>query len=207
MTRFFYCLSLVLHYNQLLTITEVKVKQFNCDRTIDLVVAKLNNFRTPIRNLFKYMTHPLIPQIVDLASPIAEKLNLELVDVVFQTNKNPPVLRIDVRNLLQDTGLEDCEQMSRDLETQLDATGVIPSAYVLEVSSPGISHTLTSDREFISFKGFAVIVKTAEPYKKRTQWEGTLQGRDENAVYIHQKGKKTAIPRNLVKIVQFDDQS
>ena len=151
------------------------------------------------------MTHPLIPQIVELASPIAEKLNLEIVDAVFQTNRNPPVLRIDVRNLSQDTGLEDCEQMSRELETQLDTTAVIPGAYVLEVSSPGISHILTTDREFISFKGFAVLVTTAEPYKKRTQWRGTLQGRDEEAVYINQKGRKTAIPREIIEAVQFDE--
>ena len=153
------------------------------------------------------MTHPLIPQIVDLASPIAEKLNLELVDVVFQTNKNPPVLRINVRNLLQDTGLEDCEQMSRTLEAQLDSTAIVPGAYVLEVSSPGISRTLSSDRDFVSFKGFAVTVTTIEPYKKRTQWQGTLQGRDENSVYLNQKGKKTAIPRELVHTVQFDEQT
>lgn len=153
------------------------------------------------------MTHPLVPQIVDLASPLAQKLNLELVDVVFQTNKTPPVLRVDVRNLTGDTGLEDCEQMSRILEAQLDADEIIPSAYVLEVSSPGIARTLMSDRDFVSFKGFSVIVNTSEPYKKRTQWQGTLQGRDEDAVYINQKGRKTAIPRDLVDTVEFDEES
>jgi ribosome maturation factor RimP len=160
---------------------------------------------TFIRNSSNLMTHPLIPQIIDLASPLAEKLNLELVDVVFHTHKNPPVLRVNVRNLLQDTGLEDCEQMSRVLETQLDAEEIIPGAYVLEVSSPGIDRLLASDREFSSFKGFAVIVNTIAPYKEITQWQGTLQGRDENAVYIHQKGKKIAIPRDLVATVQFDE--
>jgi ribosome maturation factor RimP len=152
------------------------------------------------------MTHPLVPQIIDLASPVAEKLNLELVDVVFHTNKNPPVLRINVRNLAQDTGLEDCEQMSRTLEAQLDEGEIIPGAYVLEVSSPGISRYLTTDRDFISFKGFAVIVKTTESYKQQTQWTGTLQGRDENALYIQQKGRKMAIPLDLVATVQFDEQ-
>ena len=153
------------------------------------------------------MTHPLVPQIVDLASPIAEKLNLELVEVVFQTNKNPPVLKVSVRNLLKDTGLEDCEQMSRDLEAELDSQEIIPAAYVLEVSSPGISRILTTDRDFISFKGFAVVVTTVEPYKKHTQWQGTLQARDEKSVYLNQKGRKISIPRDLIVTVQFDDQN
>ncbi|MDJ0548531.1 MAG: ribosome maturation factor RimP, partial [Microcystis sp. M49637_WE12] len=59
------------------------------------------------------MTHPLIADLLHLATPIAENLGLEVVDIVFQTNKRPPVLRVDIRNLAGDTGLEDCEQMSR----------------------------------------------------------------------------------------------
>ena len=153
------------------------------------------------------MTHPLVPQIVDLASPLARELNLEIVNVVFQTNKTPPVLRVDVRSLTGDTGLEDCEQMSRILEARLDTEEIIPGAYVLEVSSPGIDRYLEYDRDFVSFKGFSIIVNTVEPYKGRTQWQGTLQGRDEDAVYINQKGRKTAIPRDLVATVEFDEDS
>lgn len=151
------------------------------------------------------MTHPLVPQIVDLASPLARELNLELANVVFQTNKTPPVLRVDVRNLTGDTGLEDCEQMSRVLEDRLDTEEIIPGAYVLEVSSPGIARILSSDRDFVSFKGFSIVVNTVEPYKGRTQWQGSLQSRDEDAVYINQKGRKTAIPRDLIATVEFDE--
>ena len=153
------------------------------------------------------MTHSLVPQIIDLATPIAQKLNLEVVDVLFQTNKNPPVLRIDIRNILQDTGLEDCEQMSKTLEAQLDATALITGAYVLEVSSPGITRNLTTDREFITFKGFSVLIKTFAPYKNQKLWKGKLQGRDEKNVYLNQKGKTITIPRDLVAKVQIDDGS
>ncbi|ACK70781.1 protein of unknown function DUF150 [Gloeothece citriformis PCC 7424] len=152
------------------------------------------------------MTHPLIPQIIDLATPIAEKLGLEIVEVVFQTNKRPPVLRLDIRNLSSDTGLDDCEQMSRSLEATLDATELIPGSYVLEISSPGISRQLTSDREFIAFKGFEVIVKTYTPYENQKEWRGNLQGRDEQAVYLNKKGRAIAIPRQLVAKVQLNDQ-
>jgi ribosome maturation factor RimP len=151
------------------------------------------------------MTHPLVSQIAELATPLAQELNLELVDIVFQTNKKPPVLRIDVRNLSANTSLDDCERMSLALEATLDTTEIIPGSYVLEVSSPGISRTLTTDRDFISFKGFSVIVKTFTPYKERKEWQGKLQGRDEQAVYINQKGKALAIPRHLIAKVQLDD--
>ncbi len=152
------------------------------------------------------MTHPVVPQIIELASPLAEKLNLELVDAVFQTNKNPPILRIDVRNPNTDTSLENCEQMSRILEEKLDLTEIVPGAYVLEISSPGISRTLTTEREFVAFKGFAVKINTFAAYKNHKQWQGRLQHRDEVAVHINKKGKAIAIPRNLIAKVELDDE-
>lgn len=152
------------------------------------------------------MTHPLIPQIIELATPIAQQLGLEVVGAVFQTNQRPPILRVDVRNLSEDTSLNDCEQMSRALEKTLDETEIVPGAYVLEISSPGISRQLTTDREFVAFKGFSVIVKTFAPYEDHKEWQGKLQGRDEQAVYLNRKGRAIAIPRELVAKVQLNDQ-
>ncbi|MBD1808998.1 ribosome maturation factor RimP [Microcoleus sp. FACHB-SPT15] len=151
------------------------------------------------------MTHPLIPQLIDLATPVAEDLGLEVVGAVFYTNRRPPVLRVDIRNATGDTGLDDCERMSRALEERLDATDIIPDTYVLEISSPGISRQLSTDREFISFKGYAVIVKTSEPFEGQKVWRGQLIRRDDTEVYISQKGRAIAIPRQLVTHVQLDD--
>ncbi|BAU07358.1 MULTISPECIES: ribosome maturation factor RimP [Fischerella] len=151
------------------------------------------------------MTHPLVPQIIDLATPVAEELELEIVGVVFHTNQRPPVLRVDIRNPHQDTGLDDCERMSRALEATLDAAEVIPDTYVLEVSSPGISRQLTTDREFISFKGFPVIVSTSPPYEGQQEWTGQLIRRDETSVYLNQKGRAIAIPLTQVTKVRLDE--
>jgi len=149
------------------------------------------------------MAHPLVPQILDLATPVAESLGLELVGAVFHTNQRPPILRVDIRNLTSDTGLEDCERMSRALETALDESGVIPDAYVLEVSSPGVSNVLTSDREFTSFKGFTVLVIASEPYAGQTEWIGQLIKRDDAAVHLSLRGRAIAIPRDIITKVQF----
>jgi ribosome maturation factor RimP len=148
------------------------------------------------------MTHPLIPQILELAQPVAHQLNLEVVNAVFHTSQHPPILRIDVRNLSADTGLEDCTAMSRALEEALEAAEQsMPDAYVLEVSSPGVSDVLSSDRDFNSFRGFPVIVKTQEPYNGRSEWEGSLVGRDDTTVKLNLRGRAIAIPRALVSEV------
>lgn len=153
------------------------------------------------------MTHPLIPKIVDLASPVAEGLGLDVVDAVFQTNHSPPVLRVDVRNRHQeDTSLEDCERMSQALEAILDETELIPDAYVLEVSSPGISSLLSSDRDFTVFKGFMVEVQLTQPHKDHQTWLGQLVKRDEDVLYLSRKGRLVKLPRTLVDRVRLSDQ-
>jgi len=150
------------------------------------------------------MTHPLVPQIIEIATAVGQAIGLEIVGAVFHTNQSPPVLRVDIRNPMQDTSLDDCERMSRALEPSLDAADIIPDAYVLEISSPGISRHLSSDREFISFKGFTVLVSTSEPYEGKTEWRGQLIKRDDTVVYLNQKGRTIAIPRPLVSRVQLE---
>jgi ribosome maturation factor RimP len=112
---------------------------------------------------------------------------------------------VDIRNPHQNTGLNDCERMSRALEPTLDQVDILPDTYVLEVSSPGISRQLISDREFISFKGFAVIVSASSPYEGHQEWMGQLIRRDDTAVYLNQKGRAITIPRSLITRVQLDE--
>ncbi|MGK7929761.1 MAG: ribosome maturation factor RimP [Spirulina sp.] len=151
------------------------------------------------------MTHPLIPQILELATPIAKQLGLDVASAVYQTNRHPPILRVDIRNPNGDISLEDCERMSRILEERLDAREIIPNAYVLEISSPGLSSQLETERDFITFKGFSVLVKTHTPFKKKKEWQGRLQGRDETHVYLNQKGRTLAIPREAIATVELWD--
>jgi ribosome maturation factor RimP len=151
------------------------------------------------------MAHPLIPQILELARPVADQLNFEVVDAVFHTHQNPPVLRVDIRNLSADTGLGDCEAMSRAFEAVLDTAGFLPDAYVLEVSSPGVSQFLSSNRDFTSFRGFPVVITTQVPFQGNTEWEGSLIGRDDAVIRITKRGRAIAIPRDLVDRVQLQD--
>ncbi|NEP47266.1 MAG: ribosome maturation factor RimP, partial [Okeania sp. SIO2H7] len=136
---------------------------------------------------------------------VADNLGLDVVNAVFHTNQNPPVLRIDIRSRSGDTGLQDCEAMSQSLDLMLDETELIPDAYVLEISSPGVSKILSSDRDFISFKGFPVTVETTEPHKGETHWQGNLLRRDASAVFLSLKGRTVKIPNEMIKTVQLDD--
>lgn len=153
------------------------------------------------------MAHPVIPQVLEIANSIATDLELEVVGAVFQTNHSPPVLRVDVRNLNEtDTSLDDCERMSIALGEGIEAANLLPDAYVLEVSSPGVSNQLETDRDFIVFKGFAIEVTLHTPHKGKKVWIGTLLERTENKLTISQRGRRIALPSELIKSVLLSNQ-
>ena len=69
------------------------------------------------------------------------------------------------------------------------------------VASRGVSDRLTTDRDFVSFKGFPVVVHTTEVHKKKTEFEGSLLERSEEKVSLSLKGRILNIPRALIKEV------
>ncbi|MEM7064136.1 MAG: ribosome maturation factor RimP [Cyanobacteria bacterium P01_B01_bin.77] len=153
------------------------------------------------------MAHPVIPQVIEIASSIATDLGLEVVGAVFQTNQSPPVLRVDVRNLTEtDTSLNDCERMSIALGESLETAHILPDAYVLEVSSPGVSNQLETDRDFIVFKGFAIEITLHTPHKGKKVWIGTLLERTENKLAISQRGRRVSLPNELIESVSLSNQ-
>ncbi|MGK7906258.1 MAG: ribosome maturation factor RimP [Synechococcus sp.] len=152
------------------------------------------------------MAHPLAAEFSRIAEPIAKSLGLELVKVVFYTNQNPPVMRLDIRNpVSSDTSHDDCEAMSRALGARLEVSDPVPGNYVLEVSSPGLSTILSSDRDFEVFKGFTVAVTMAQPHKNQMQWQGTLQKRNDETLLLSIKGRPVKLPRHLIQQVKLVD--
>lgn len=156
------------------------------------------------------MVHPLVSEVAALAAPIAAELELDVVAVVFQTDRSPPILRVDVRprNADTDTSLDDCERMSRALEARLDASNAIAAdaSYILEISSPGLSEELTSDRDYESFRGFPVRAIVDPPHKGKTEWRGRLQTRDDQMLYLNQKGRRISLPREAIVRVLLDEE-
>ena len=75
--------------------------------------------------------------------------------------------------------------------------------FLLEVSSPGLSCVLRSDADFAAFKGFEVEVGTTEPFKGKTEWRGTLVGRDDEWLSLNLKGRPVKLPIALVTDVRL----
>ena len=99
------------------------------------------------------MVESTINRIIE---PALQDLGFRLVRTLFSGGKKTG------RNHLQimaepisdrDMTVEDCEKISRHVATLLDVDDPISSAYVLEISSPGIDRPLTRIEDFERFSG------------------------------------------------------
>jgi len=76
--------------------------------------------------------------------------------------------------------VEDCETISRHIATLLDVDDPISSAYVLEVSSPGIDRPLTRLEDFDRFAGELAKVTLRQMRDGRRRFNGRLGGLDDS---------------------------
>ncbi len=69
---------------------------------------------------------------------------------------------------------EDCTTVSRELEKIFDAEDLIPAAYILEVSSPGLERELYSLKDFEKFAGSLAKIKLNVPIDGQKNFRGRI---------------------------------
>ena len=151
------------------------------------------------------MPHPLIPDIQSLASQVAEASGFRVCGVQLLTHRIPMTLQVQLR--LADGGdvsLDNCAVFSGLLGEALEAGNLLEEAYVLEISSPGVSEELNDDRDFRSFRGFPVTVHHRDASTgQETNREGLLLERDETTVHLNVRGRTIRFPRSEVLSVRL----
>jgi len=115
----------------------------------------------------------MVDTITNLLAPVAEACGVSLYDIEFLKEGGNRILRLYID---KDEGvdLDDCERVSRAAEEVLDADDPIPTAYFLEVSSPGIERKLSKPEHFSSFIGHKVAIKLYGPQDGRKKFTGQL---------------------------------
>jgi ribosome maturation factor RimP len=98
-------------------------------------------------------------RVREIAKETAEKGGFEFVRSEIAGTKRSPVVRIFI-DKADGLTVEHCADVSREIEARLEAEDLIPSKYVLEVSSPGLERELYSLDDFRRFSGKLVKVKT-----------------------------------------------
>ncbi len=108
--------------------------------------------------------------------------------------------------------MEDCEQVSRQLEEVLDSQSLplVKGSYLLEVQSPGINRELKSEKEFQIFAGQMVEVKSRESIAELgCCFQGRLLGTSQHCLIIDNpqpisQGQHCGQLQSKTKVVQQD---
>ena len=84
--------------------------------------------------------------------------------------------------------------VSRDLSAVLDVEDVVPTAYTLEVSSPGLDRPLRRADDYRRFAGRRAKIVMREAVDGQTFFKGRLGGVDERATVLHRRRRWPAAP-------------
>lgn len=112
--------------------------------------------------------------------PPIESAGYELVDVQWKHEQGGWVLRVFV-DAPGGITHEDCERVSREISAVLDVHDVIPHAYNLEVSSPGLDRPLVTIEHFRRFIGRKAKVRLKQGIAGRRNYAGTIVAVDGDA--------------------------
>jgi ribosome maturation factor RimP len=105
----------------------------------------------------------LTANLEKLVVPVVEGCDVELYEMEFVKEGGSRILRLFID---KDGGvdLNDCERVSRAVSNVLDEHDPIPTAYRLQVGSPGIERRLSKPEHFLRYVGHKVMLKLFSPH-------------------------------------------
>jgi ribosome maturation factor RimP len=146
----------------------------------------------------------LLRRIEDIVSPTVVGMGYELVRVSMSRGGGTLQIMIEPADG-RPMDVEDCATLSRALSAVLDVEDPIPSAYTLEVSSPGIDRPLTREKDYIRWAGHLARVETTQPIEGRRRFKGTLLGLENGTVRIRlDDGKEADVPLSQISRAKLE---
>ena len=140
-----------------------------------------------------------INEIQEIAQKIIESEGLEMIDLEYKPGRSRSLLRLYIDKESGVT-LSDCESVSRQLSAILDVKDLLKTAYILEVSSPGLDRPLRTDRDYRRAVGRILKVNLMPDAEgKSEQLTGKLLEATDEVVLLEEGGRPKSIPRSSIK--------
>lgn len=138
-------------------------------------------------------------ELVQLLSPTITDMGYELWGCEYLSQGKHSLLRIYI-DKSDGIGIEDCQQVSKQVSALLDVEDPIPGNYSLEISSPGITRPLFSVEQYQRYIGQAVQVKTFKPVNGKRKFSGIIVSASESTIVLDINSEhKELLFSNIVK--------
>lgn len=142
--------------------------------------------------------------VTPLAERVAAREGCELVYVEYVHDAGRWVLRLFIDHP-NGVDIGHCSAVSRQMSSLLDVEDVIPHAYNLEVSSPGLDRPLRRGDDYRKFAGEPVSIRTKTPVGGRRRFRGILEKFEGEVVTIaDDAGRIFEIPLDKVSKARLD---
>ena len=147
----------------------------------------------------------LIENVRAAATRVAASYGLEIFDIQFRREAAGMVLRVLIdrpgpaAQAEESVSVDDCAHVSRDLSAILDVEDVVPTAYILEVSSPGLDRPLRTADDYRRFAGRRAKLVMRERIDGQGFFRGRLGGVDGGDVIIDaDDGRTRRVPLGVI---------
>jgi ribosome maturation factor RimP len=141
---------------------------------------------------------PLLERLAGVIAPAVETLGVSLWGVEMASAGGRMVVRVYI-DAEGGPDVDLCAKVSRHLGTVLDAEDVMPGAYILEVSSPGLERRFFSVEQMAAYLGRMVDVRLVAPQEGRRHLRGVLAEAGPEGVAVDEDGKRTRVAWETVK--------
>lgn len=132
-------------------------------------------------------------KLIELVEPLLLQLGYELVDLEYAPGRAQSTLRVFIDREPAIT-VDDCERVSREVSALLDVEDPVPTAYTLEVSSPGLDRVLRIPAHYTRFVGERVWVELAIARDGRRRYTGRLAAVLPSGVELEVDGTMESVP-------------
>ena len=137
-------------------------------------------------------------EIYQLLNPLISNKGLKIIKIQFQNSKKSKLLIFLDKNDGKIT-VEECADISMEINSLLDIEDIIKYPFRLEVSSAGIDRYLTSVDDLMRYKNFNVRVKTQTNTER-----GKLVGHGPISLTLSNKNGEKSIDLSSVLDVKID---
>lgn len=115
-------------------------------------------------------------KIEGMIGPSLAAMGYSIVRIAFTGGRRPTLQIMAERNDDVAMTVEDCATISHTVSALLDVADPIASAYMLEISSPGIDRPLTRRADYERFAGFEAKIEMQRAVEGRRRFRGKLMG-------------------------------
>jgi len=130
--------------------------------------------------------------LTELIRPEVEGLGCTLWGITAPTKGKKRIVRIYIEGEGGAT-IEKCAEVSRQVGLMLEVEDIIPGAFTLEVSSPGLDRRFFSTEQMKDYMGKKLVAQTYDAFEGRRRFTGELKEIEEDEFTLDIDGEDVTL--------------